>query len=211
MPEHLPGRAVMSNGFHEITDEGTSARIDHHPPGPIGFDSRGGGRARPSSASISEQVLAFARRHRSEQVGDGECFALADQALRTAGGKSAADYGDVSRDADYVWGAAVSLADAQPGDVIQFRDYRYDRRIDIEHSDGSSEWKEDEQKRDHHTAVVERVGANGELTVLEQNAEGRKYVVRTTLFFSNRHETHGGRTTTIRVSGTFRFYRGQPR
>jgi hypothetical protein len=201
----------MSNGFPEITDEGTTARIDHHPPGPIGLDSRSGGRSRRSAVNISEQVVAFARRHRGEQVGDGECFALADDALRAAGGKSAADYGEVTRDADYVWGTAVSLSDVQPGDVVQLRDYRYDRRVDIEHPDGSSEWQEDEQERDHHTAVVERVGANGELTVLEQNVEGRRIVIRTTLFFSNRQDTGGGRTTTIRVSGTFRFYRPQPR
>ena len=32
-------------------------------------------------------------------------------------------------DIDYVWGVAVSLADVRRGDVVQFRDYRFDREV----------------------------------------------------------------------------------
>lgn len=200
----------MGNGIPRVTDEGTNPRIDHQPPGAIGLDNRGGS-ARPTSASIAEQILSFTRGRRGRRVGDGECFTLADQALRGAGARSASDYGTVSPDADYVWGASVTLSDLRPGDVVQFRDYRYDRRVETRHGDGSESWNEDSQERPHHTAVVERVGAGGEVTVLEQNAPAGTAVTRNTLFFSNRQSTSDGRSTTIRVSGTFWFFRPQPR
>ena len=58
-----------------------------------------------------------------------ECFRLVDRALAGAGAKSAADFGTVAPDIDYVWGTPVSLADVRPGDIVQFRDYRFDREV----------------------------------------------------------------------------------
>jgi hypothetical protein len=201
---------MMGNGLPLVTDEGTNARIDHSPPGPIGLDHKGGG-AKQSSPNIAEQILAFVRRNRDQRVGNGECFTLADRALRGAGAKSAADYGSVTPDADYVWGLSVALRDLQPGDVIQLRGYRYERTVETEHPDGSESTEEEVQERPHHTAIVESVGANGQVTVLEQNAPEGAAVTRNVLFFSNRQDSAGGQTTTVRVSGTFWFYRAQPR
>jgi len=200
----------MGNGLPRVSDDGTTARIDHSPPGPVGLDARGGGTTR-TPANIAEQVLAFTRRNRGQRVGNGECFTLADTALRSAGAKSAADYGDVDPSADYVWGLGVTLGSLQPGDVIQFRDYRYDREVEIEHPDGSVETNEDFQERPHHTAIVESVGVNGAVTLLEQNSPTGSAVRRSTLFFADRDDNTGGRKTKIRVSGTVRFYRPQPR
>ena len=67
------------------------------------------------------------------------------------------------------------------------------------------------QTRPHHTAIVERVGANGSLTVLEQNVPRRSPVLRSQLFFTNSTTRSGGTTTTIRVQGTFWLYRPQAR
>lgn len=200
----------MGNGLPRVTDEGTNPRIDHSPPGPIGLDARRGDTTR-TTATLAEQILAYARRNRGQRVGNGECFTFADTALRTSGAKSAADYGDVSPSADYVWGLGVTLASLEPGDVVQFRDYRYDREVEISHPDGSVETQEDFEERPHHTAVVESVGANGAVTILEQNSPVGSAVRRTTLFFSNRDDSSGGRKTKIRVSGTIWFYRPQPR
>jgi hypothetical protein len=128
-----------------------------------------------------------------------------DQALRNAGAKSAADFGNVTPNADYAWGSSASLGDARPGDIIQFRNYRYDRTIET-----ASGTDADFQERPHHTAIVERVDGAGAITVLEQNVPEGSPGQRSQLFFSNVSPSGGARTT-IRVKGRFWFYRPQPR
>jgi len=131
---------------------------------------------------------------------------LVDQALRNAGAKSAADFGRVTPNADYVWGNPISLSDVRPGDIVQFRNYRYDRTIETDTATDT-----DFQVRPHHTAIVETVGADGALTMLEQNVPDGSPGQRSQLFFSNVSTNVGGRKTTIRVTGRFWCYRAQPR
>ena len=161
--------------------------------------------------SLGQKAEAYASSKSGQQVGDGECFALADRALRHARARSADDYGTILPDADYVWGALVNLADVRPGDVVQFRDYRYDREVETRNADGSIVTTTDFQERRHHTTIVERVDGNGAITVLEQNSPSHSQVVRRQLFFSNSTRTGGTRTTSITVQGTFWFYRPQSR
>lgn len=190
-------------------DDGTLARADAPPPGPIALDGKSGS-AKGTTASIGERVVSFARRQRGDHVGDGQCFALADQALRHAEAKSARDYGTITPDADYVWGTSVTLADLRPGDIIQFRNYSYEREIVIERSD-ETVTRQDAQDRPHHTAIVQSVDGNGAVTVLEQNAPDGSPVGRSQLFFTSGTTTSGNQTTTIRVHGTFWFYRPEAR
>ena len=209
-----PGPADTSQRPARL-DDGTSARISSPPPGPVGLDARSGahapGNAVPvSAANIADQVLAYPQGQYGHRVGDGECFTLADRALRAAGARSASDFGRVTATADYVWGRAVDLSDLRPGDVIQFRRYRYDREIVTE--DGNRRTTNtDFQERPHHTAIVESVDGNGAVTVLEQNVPHRGPVRRNQLFFSGGTTTSGGVTTTVRVQGTVWFYRPQAR
>lgn len=191
-------------------DDGTLARTESPLPGPIGLDAPSGSGTH-SAPAMSVKIVGYARRQSGTRVGNGECFTLADRALTGAGAKSASDFGTVTRDADYVWGTTVALADLQPGDVIQFRGYRYDRDVTIQNSDGSTTTESDFQERPHHTAIVERVGANGAVTVLEQNAPDGSPVRRSQLFFTSTTIDENRRSTTIKVQGTFWFYRPQPR
>lgn len=201
-PANEPPRTI-------VPDEGTLARTESPAPGPIGLDAKGGGSSKQGQASIADQVVSYARRRLRERVGDGECFTLVDRALRGAGARSARDYGSVTPDADYVWGATVALADLRPGDIIQFRDYRYDREVVRETRDGERV-DEDFQERPHHTAIVERIDGNGAVTVLEQNAPEGSPVGRSQLFLSNSRTEERGVTTTIRIQGTFWLYRPEP-
>jgi hypothetical protein len=190
-------------------DDGTSALIPSPSPGPIGLDAPGGSGGH-HGASIGQQVVTYARGQHGHRVGDGQCFALADRALRNANARSAADYGTVTREADYQWGTSVTLAELQPGDVIQFRDYVFQRVTVTTDSSGTTR-EEESGDRPHHTAIVERVNGNGDVTVLEQNIPDGGPVRRTHLFFTAGTTTSGNRTVTITVQGTFRFYRPQPR
>jgi hypothetical protein len=191
-------------------DAGTSARIGSPPPPPIGLDAKSGD-AKQSGAGIADQIVGYARRQRGARVGNGQCFDLADTALRGAGAKSAADYGKVSPDADYTWGTPVTLSALQPGDVIQFRNYTYESVV-VTKTDKGTTTDEIAQDRPHHTAIVESVGEGGAVTVLEQNApdEGAP-VTRTVLYFKDGTTTSGNRTTTIKVRGKFRFFRPEAR
>jgi hypothetical protein len=185
--------------------DGTAPRIESPSPGSTGFDNASGGGAGPAQRGLSEHVVGFARRKKGTHVGDGQCFALADQALRAAGAKTAKDFGEITRDTDYVWGKPVNEADVQPGDIVQFRDYKF--RVEDTATDGSSEWHEGE--RPHHTAVVERVEGGGALWVLEQNVPKRERVRRDQLFFKSGSFPHGGKSRSVDVKGSFWFYRPQ--
>lgn len=203
------GATTDVNGTVAI-DGGTLARTDTPVPGPIGLDSHSSGSSHVSPA-VAPQVIGYARHHRGERLGNGECFTLADRALASAGARSASDYGTITDDADYVWGTSIGLADLQPGDIIQFRSYRYDREITTAKADGSSTIDTDYQERPHHTAIVESVLANGEVAVLEQNAPVGSVVHRSHLFFTAGTTTSGNTTTKITVQGSFWFYRPQAR
>src|SRR5262245_3442597 len=189
-------------------DTGTTPRTEAPPPGPIGLDAKGG-TPKQSQATMADQIVSYPRQRYGQTVGDGECFTLVNRALTNAGARVAADYGHVTPNADYVWGNSVSLGDARPGDVIQFRDYHYTKEVTTRNQDETVTDTE-EGERSHHTAIVERVEGNGAITVLEQNVEGSP-VRRSQLFFTSRTSSSGNQTTTISVGGTFWFYRPQAR
>lgn len=173
-------------------------------------------------ASTSLLIAQFASGRLGQQVGDGECFALADSALRSRTLKSASDFGAVSANADYIWGREVSLSQVQVGDVIQFRNYTFDEAIHTETTrpDGSGGYNDESssESRPHHTAIVASIGSNGELMVYEQNIGGQRVVLHNRLLFSSvtigpTSTTVDGVTTTVTrtvtVSGTAKFYRAQ--
>jgi hypothetical protein len=179
-----------------------------HKPGPTGLHAKGGGTA--TAPSMADQIVGYARRQSGTRVGDGECFTLTDRALQAAHAKSARDYGTVTPTADYTWGAATTLANLQPGDVVQFRDYSYTRE-DVTANSRGTRTVERTEGRPHHTAIVQSVDGNGAVTVLEQNSPAGSGVRRTQLFFTSRSSKSGDTTTTITVSGTFWFYRPEAR
>jgi len=186
-------------------DDGTLARVGSPAPGAVGVDAP----AAAPTAAIAESVVSYASRRLGRRVGNGECFTLADRALRHAGARSAADYGAILPDGDYVWGTEVSLANLRPGDIIQFRGYRCTVTT-VTETESATNTDERVQERLHHTAIVEQVGENGAVTVLEQNIPPGSPVVRTRLFFTDSQSASDGRTTTVSVRGTFWFYRPQP-
>lgn len=195
-------------GAPVVIDDGTTARTGSPTPGPVGLDSDGGG-LKKTQTSIGQQVVTYATQRMGNRHGDGQCFTLADDALKNASAKSAGDYGKLTPDADYVWGTAVKASDAKVGDLIQFRNYRYDRTVETKNPDGSGEADDDFQERPHHTAIVEQLNDDGSVTVLEQNAPDGEPVVRSVLYFKSDKKKAGNTTTTIKVTGTARFYRPQ--
>jgi len=124
---------------------------------------------------IAGRVVEFARAHLNQQVGNGECAALAARALRAAGAARRAGP-DFPGRGDYVWGRQVymvegspdgiretgRLSDVRPGDIMQYRDTRWGE------AGGFA----------HHTAIVGDVDpGTGRVMVYQQNIGGRRYVM----------------------------------
>ena len=111
---------------------------------------------------LNEKVVEFARSKLGQRVGDGECSALAAEALRYAG---AAPRGQASR-----WGEELpSAREARPGDVLQFEDAVFVRRR--MRPDGALVTLE--SRYPHHTAIVSGVRRRGKsvvFSILHQNA-----------------------------------------
>lgn len=150
---------------------------------------------------LGNAVAQFAQTNLGSQVGNGECWTLAERALQNAGARTSTEImGRIGPDDDYVWGDAITAASLEVGDIIQFRRYTY--RYDS--SDGS--WRE--ESRPHHTAIVASApDTSGSVEVFECNVNGSRNVQRNRLYL--RTGTSSGGSVT--VSGQMWFYRPQPR
>jgi hypothetical protein len=142
---------------------------------------------RPAVAdTINQRVVRFARAHLGRQVGDGECWTLADQALRFAGARRPGRRGYGT----YVFGRRIPATGLLPGDILQMERVRFEHRG----AGGRRSW----QEFGHHTAIVVQVRGT-ELTILHQNFNGSRAVQRTTIDLDDR------------VRGSVVFYRPQRR
>ncbi|HEV2327864.1 MAG TPA: hypothetical protein VGY56_03640 [Verrucomicrobiae bacterium] len=198
---HKPGQTQLA----QSQNRGTLTQTQSHPPVTTGSSTGA------TTSPIGPRVLQYAQQRIGQKVGDGECFALADEALRNAGAASAADFGRVTPTADYKWSSQqVGPADARPGDVIQFRNSHI--TVKTEHADGS--WEENTEERPHHTAVVVSNNGSGNLTVLEQNVtiggtpgQAQKSVRQNQISATAGTRTVGTNKVTVTITGTMVVYR----
>lgn len=156
--------------------------------------------------ALAAKVLTFARKNIGKQVGDGECAALAVEALKEAGAQSVGAFKDSPNPGDYVWGQLVyglemtpSLrtestpigTTVKPGDIIQFRDAKFAGR-----TPGGTY----SSTAPHHTAVIVSVTRDGKtFEVLQQNVNGKKTVGLATIRVNDLKE------------GWVKVYRPQPK
>lgn len=138
--------------------------------------------ATTNPVSLNDAVVRYARSQRGQQVGDGECTRLLEEALRHTGGEGRRRR-ETPGKGDYVWGELLvvvepgkiegNLADVKPGDLMQFRDAKFER------TDRRGVTK---FEFPHHSAVVDRANARtGFITVLHQNVNGKKTVTELTM------------------------------
>ncbi|CAM5437090.1 hypothetical protein [Rhodanobacter lindaniclasticus] len=134
-------------------------------------------------SSINQKVVIWASGKVGRTVGKGECWDLAELALKHAGAKTSADLGPVGDDTNYVWGDSIDIKDVVAGDVLQFRDYEESTVTETtyEFSDGSSDTSTGTatEEREHHTAIANgEPDAQGALRIFEQNAAPHGKVVQ---------------------------------
>lgn len=131
----------------------------------------------------SHKVYEWARLQVGKRVGAGECWDLADRALRQAGARSSTTTGNAD---NYDWGTPVTPVQAVvPGDILQFRDYVVRTTVTTTYPDQSTDSTWSEIIRPHHTAIVAaNHGAKG-LVILEQNLRKSAPVQRNVLHLAN--------------------------
>ena len=104
---------------------------------------------------LNEGVLNFATNNIGNRIGRGECWDLADQALRAVGAVPARGY---------TFGDRIDVDDVIPGDILQFTSARFDE---------PGYWVI--MGVPNHTAVVQADGQD-RLFILQQNFAGKRYV-----------------------------------
>lgn len=141
-------KSVTDGAAATVTATGTTA--PRTPPAPI--------------SELQRDVVNFAADNIGEKVGRGECWDLADQALRAAGAEPPRGY---------TFGTPVPLTEIQPGDILQFTTARFDE---------PGYWTI--MGMPNHTAVVHAVG-DTRAFILQQNFDGKRYVTTYDLNLNN--------------------------
>src|SRR5262249_41216733 len=108
---------------------------------------------------LNQKVLSYAQAHLGQVVGNGECWTLVDEALKSAGA-------DTSGDGNCVFGRSVALEAVIPGALIQFE------KAHFEHREGGRMSASD---MPHHSAVVSSVQGR-RISLLNQNVNGSRKV-----------------------------------
>ena len=153
--------------------------------------------------SLNQKVLDFAESKMGEGVGRGECWDLAQQALTFAGARNSTDYRSQTRNSNYIWGKPVSLSQAKPGDIIQYRNFSGKRR----ETQQNGSWKELGFLAEHHTAIlVERLN-HGAWKVYQQNNEGQRFVTEDVVHLQDAKFIQESLKIEVDVSGKYWIYR----
>jgi hypothetical protein len=204
----------QTNPLLDTLNRGTLVPTQPRQSGPVGTVQTV---SAPPPPALGQRVLQFAKDNLDQQVGDGQCFALADQALHSVGAASAADFGPVHAHTDYKWSSQrVNTSDAQPGDIIQFRNFSFKKRND--NADGSFSETEGSRGNPNHTAVVVSNDGAGNLIILEQNVnvggsagQADKTVRQNEIPTASMSFKSGTSTITVKVTGTMVVYRPMPK
>jgi hypothetical protein len=120
-------------------------------------------RVPPPNSQIAKDILRFATSSIGKQVGNGQCWTLAADAMRAAGAEPPKGY---------TFGTEIPLQSIQPGDILQFTTARFDE---------PGYWAI--MGTPNHTAVVYSLGDR--TFILHQNVGGKKYVQTFDLDFDN--------------------------
>lgn len=162
-------------------------------------------------------IVTYASSKMKQRVGDGECVRLVEAALSQAGKKTTRDYDVLGNSADYVWGnlvasdSSMTLDVVLPGDIVQFRNHVMTVNVTTGNGGGSIV----KHRRPHHTAIIASKGIRQDdyhrryyqFSILEQNQDGKKYVIKSKVQFQKSDVTAGGEEILTESSGSFWIYR----
>jgi hypothetical protein len=147
-----------------------------------------------SLPELNRKVLQFARDHQGKQVGNGECWTLAAEALTSAGAQRPGYKGVGVFD----FGRKLSPGESPlPGDILMFWHTKFEHKS-TEHIGNKTKTKTSwVTVGNHHTAIVAKVQGKT-ITYFNQNHNGIKTVGATTINLDDRKE------------GTIEYFRPSP-
>ena len=171
---------------------------------------------------LNQDIIAFAQRNKGKVVkatgkkrttdteettiGDGTCWDLPYEALKTTGAKPPNIYGGNL----YDWGQLIPIGSARSGDIIQFSNHVATVTIVTKTGHLTTTETKTYKRGPKHSAIIASVNSDGTMTVFEQHLSGSPGVNATpnkVYFQSQAATTTGNITTTVKISGSFKFYR----
>ncbi len=116
------GGASSTGGGQKASTSGTKAGGGATAGGGAGGGAVAGGSATPAqpgaaATEIGQRILQFGTSHLGQQVGNGECWTLAADAMKAAGAQPPDGY---------TFGDEIPLRSIRPGDILQFTTARFD-------------------------------------------------------------------------------------
>lgn len=165
---------------------------------------------------INQKIIQFARIWNKKHVrvwakgnfkAAGECWDLAYQGLKKAGAMTPHDL-DLGI---YVWSSKiVSLEKAIPGDIIQYKEYKYEsKRVNTSgKKEGYTYTETVEIGLPNHTAILKAKKENGQVEVYEQNMGNKKTVHTNTYYLvAGEYESLNKKITVTVLGGKYTIYR----
>jgi hypothetical protein len=169
--------------------------------------------------TIQQKVYTYVSGRQDQTVGDGECWTLAETALKDVGAKTSNNLmgaQNVSNDVDYVWGTPINLHEVVPGDILQFSAYSTVKTTTVtvlypatlpggatvEPNPVEESEDSEDASANHHTAIVASKFANNTVTVLHQNFNDVKRVMSTKMYFAGSESTKTTAGTRTLTAGT---------
>jgi len=133
-----------------------------------------------AEAKLRQDLIEYAVNNVGKKVGSGQCAELISQGLDAIQAKPFGTYPDFPSEGDYVWGKKVAtitksepIPTLAPGMILQMRD------VKVVTKSGFATFTFNASQ---HTLIIEKFNVEtGELSILEQNSQGRSYVTRDTL------------------------------
>src|SRR5262245_29586607 len=108
--------------------------------------------------TTGQKIVTWAQGQMGKTVGAGECWDLAEQALKNAGTKTSTDLGDIGPDDDYIWGDTIDIKNVESGDILQIRDHEQTITTELTYTfkDGTEgeESSYETLGRPHHTSII---------------------------------------------------------
>lgn len=118
----------------------------------------------PSSLSVKEKVIEFAKNHMGKKVDTGECWDLA---------KAALDYANADWKSPFEFGDKIDMKKQAlaPADILQFTNVKF-------------VFPMRSMSFPQHTAIIYKVNKN-EITIFQQNFNNKRYVDTLTINLDN--------------------------
>jgi surface antigen len=136
-------------------------------------------------------------------LGNGGCWDFPYEALKAAKAKIP----NIYKGNQYDWGQLIPIGSVRPGDIVQFKNHLATVKTVTLTGKIPYTYVKPYKRGPAHSAIVASVNSDGTIDVFEQHVSGIAGVQRNKVYLqSQKPNIAGNVTTTITVTGSFKFY-----